>query len=135
MTQPWEETLSVAHILQLHADAIAKYGGQASPPKQGCLEQCLGNAWTAEMYLQEDEGVPLGLIFAARLFFYLINDHCFVDGNKRIGWSCLVFALLQHGLSIEASEDEAVNFTLSVAESKVSAEEVASWVADRLVEA
>lgn len=51
MTQPWEEVISISQVLKLYGEAITKYGGISSPPKQGCLEQCLGNAWTAEMYL------------------------------------------------------------------------------------
>jgi len=136
MTQPWEEILSIPILLQLYSGAMEKYGGLPSPPNPGCLEQCLGNAWTAEQYLQdEDKGIQLGLIFASRLFWYLSKDHCFSDGNKRIGWYCLTFVLAHYNLSLEATDDEAVEFATGVVEGKISPEEVAIWIAARLIEA
>lgn len=136
MKQPWEEILPIPTLLQLYSGAIEKYGGLSSPPKPGCLEQCLGNAWTAEQYLQDEErGIRLGLIFASRLFGYLIKDHCFSDGNKRIAWYCLTFVLRNYHLSLEATDDEAMDFATGIVEGKISPEEVAIWIAARLIEA
>lgn len=132
MSQPWEDLLPIPRVLQLYREAMS-FGGLPSDPTPGCLEQCLGNAWTAESYLQEG-GIPLGLIFATRLFWYLLHDHCFVDGNKRISWYCLVYVLIQYNLTIDVIDEEAEEMTLRAAKRDISPEEVTTWVADRLVE-
>src|SRR5262245_43814107 len=135
MNQPWEEILPASQVLLIYQDSI-KYGGKSSPAKPGCLEQCLGNAWSAELYLQDEESnLPAGLIFATRLYWYLAKDNCFVDGNKRVAWSCLIYILSQQfRLAIDAEDDDAVQITLGVAAGDISQDEAFTWIVSRLIE-
>ena len=132
MSAPWDEVLDVGTVLDLYQMAMQR-GGMASPPRPGCVEQCLGNAWNAEGYRQE-EGQRLGLLFACYVMFYLAMNHCFTDGNKRLAWASLTFVLSHYGLSVDASEDEAVEFVLSVAAGDCNVDGAIDWVTDRLSE-
>ncbi len=128
--------------MELYASRMEKYGGVPSAPKHGCLEGCLGNAWTTESYNlavddeeedAESEYPRPGLVFAAYLLFYLTNDHCFADGNKRLGWSAMTYVLALHDLTVDASIDEAEEFMLAVASGKAKQGDVMEWIAERLV--
>jgi len=129
--QPWVEVITVARVNEFHKEAIARFGGPMSFAVDGCLEQCLGNAWTAEQY-QEERSLKAGLIFAAYLLFYLANDHCYTDGNKRVAWMSLVYILRHYDLTVDVSDDDAVSFMNDVASGRVNARAVSDWIADRL---
>jgi death on curing protein len=130
---PWAEVVDVDALGELYLKGIAVGGGAASPPKAGCVEGCLGNAWTAECYRQED-GEQVGLLFACYLMYYLAKDHCYTDGNKRVAWFSLVFVLDHYGLTVDASADEAEQFVEGVARGDCSADGVIDWVTARLGE-
>ncbi|HEX7681353.1 MAG TPA: Fic family protein, partial [Thermoanaerobaculia bacterium] len=112
--QPWDALVSCDVVSQLHAEAISRYGGDKSPQSlEGCVEKSLGAAWNAELYAGAEDAVG-GLCFAGCLMFYLIKNHCFVDGNKRVGWSACMEALRNMGLTIIVDDDAAEQFCLDI---------------------
>lgn len=134
---PWEHVINTQMVVALHQKAIDDHGGLHSPPKEGCLEQSLGNAYTAEQYTQTSDSAE-GLGFAGYLLFYLSRNHCFTDGNKRIAWIAAMRVLLNHGLTVEASDDEAEEFCMRIADGNhpntiKEAEGVVFWLAERLI--
>lgn len=135
--QPWIEWISSATINLLYAKGIERWGGDASDPKPGCLDAALGAAFNAELYSpeSEQEGFKPGLIFCGYLLFYLAGTkHCYIDGNKRVAWASSMFVLLGFGLTVEATEDQAVEFCYSIARSEIkSGAEVVAWISERLV--
>jgi death-on-curing protein len=103
-----------------------------SPPTEGCIEGCLGNAWSAKVYTEEED--QYSLIFVAYLLFYLAKNHCFIDGNKRVAWMAAMDVLMRYNLTINATDDEAVQFVLDIVENKISdGNKVADWLADRVI--
>lgn len=133
--QPWTQWIGVETVSMLYAEGIKRWGGSGSDPQSGCIDAALGAAYNAEMYTPENEqeGFVPGLLFACYLLFYLSTKHCYMDGNKRIAWACLGFVLLNYGLTIEATEDETVEFCLSIARGEIkSGAAVTSWIFPRL---
>ena len=132
-TYPWARLINAEKILELHAEAIQRYGGDPSPSeKDGCVDRSLGAAWNAELYAGAADGVP-GLCFAGCLLFYLVKNHCFIDGNKRISWMAAMEVLLGLDLTLETDELEAEAFCLSILAGRVAqATDVSIWMADRL---
>lgn len=47
---------------------------------------------------------------AAALWESLTMSHCFMDGNKRVAFACVVVFLAADGTGIDATEDEAMQF-------------------------
>lgn len=134
--RPWSQWIADDTIEQLYAEGIKRWRGAGSAPKEGCVEAALGAAYNAELYTPEaeQEGLISGLIFAAFLLFYLATKHCYVDGNKRISWACCTFVLLSFGLTIEATEDEVVEFCLSISRGDIrSGADVLAWIHPRLI--
>ena len=62
-------------------------------------------------------------------------NHCFTDGNKRVAWTCAMHVLLAHGLTVEATTDEAEQLMLSmITKSFGDGMAVAGWLAERVTE-
>jgi len=90
--EPWSHLITRDTIQEIHDECIVRFGGDGTPnAKDGCVEGSLGAAWNAELYTDEAESG--GLCFAGCLFYYLVNNHCFVDGNKRVGWAACMEVL------------------------------------------
>ncbi len=62
----------------------------------------------------DSETVLSGLTFCGYLLFYLSKNHCWADGNKRAAWMSVVWVLEKIGLTVEADDDEVINFCESI---------------------
>lgn len=134
--RPWDELLPIATVYELYSRGIKEYGGDPSDPKPGCVDGSLGAAWNAESYSDPGATNVRGLVFSGYLLFYLSQNHCFSDGNKRVAWSTAMHVLLSHGLTVEATADEAEKLMLEVIKGQISdGLEVVNWLADRLIDA
>jgi death on curing protein len=71
---------------------------------------------------------------AAALAYSLIQNHPFIDGNKRIGHAAMEVMLAMSGYRIEASLDEQEQVILEVASSQRSREALLEWLEQHLVE-
>jgi len=65
---------------------------------------------------------------AAALGFALIQNHPFVDGNKRVGHASMEVVLRLNGWEITASVDEQERFILDVAAGAVGRDELTEWL-------
>ncbi|MBK9125287.1 MAG: type II toxin-antitoxin system death-on-curing family toxin [Chloroflexi bacterium] len=68
----------------------------------------------------------------AALFHSLILNHPFVDGNKRTAVITLVVFLNLNGLAEAWEEDDAYDFTISVARGERTVADVRDWIAARV---
>ncbi len=71
---------------------------------------------------------------ASTLGFSLIENHSFVDGNKRIGHAALEAFLMLNGHEIAASVDEQVEIILGVASGNIDRNAFTNWLKERVVE-
>jgi death on curing protein len=135
---PWAQWIDSDTIHSLYAEGISQHGGFGSPSKDGCIDGALGGAYTAELYSMpemDSETVVSGLCFCGYLLFYIASKHCFVDGNKRVAWSSTIWVLGTMGLTIDAPDEDVINYVLSIAAGEVAnGEEVVNWIADRVVQ-
>lgn len=131
--EPWEHLITVDDIARLNAEGIERYGGLLGPPKDGCVESSVGAAYQAESYIADEDTVP-GLVFCGYLLFYLLKNHCFVEGNKRAAWTSAMFALLSLGLTLQATQEEAFTCCAQIIEGTMgSGADVVEWIAARLI--
>jgi death on curing protein len=65
---------------------------------------------------------------AAAYLFHLVQNHPFVDGNKRIGLEAAPVLLELHGRSIEVDAMLLANLVLGVAQSRIDKPEVAEFL-------
>lgn len=127
--------ISTSDVLALHSEAVSRYGGLGtlSHDTKDCVDGRIGNAMLAEEYVTDDERVRPGLCFAGFLLFYLVRDHCFSDGNKRVGWMAAMRVLGDIGLTIEASENDAFAFVDSISTGQIGdGRKAVLWLAAHL---
>ncbi|GAB4440952.1 MAG: hypothetical protein Kow0031_22940 [Anaerolineae bacterium] len=65
---------------------------------------------------------------AAALLDSLVNNHPFVDGNKRVGITAAGLFLRQNGHRLTATNAELETFTLHVASQRVDLPDIAAWL-------
>ena len=71
---------------------------------------------------------------AAALGFSIIQNHAFVDGNKRSGHAAMERFLLLNGYEIEADVDKQEQVILQVAAGEMGRAEFTAWVSQHLVQ-
>jgi death-on-curing protein len=68
---------------------------------------------------------------AAAYLFHLVQNHAFIDGNKRIGAASAIVFLSMNDIEIEADEDGLVELTLKVACGNAAKPEIAEFFRSR----
>jgi death-on-curing protein len=94
--------LTLDEILEIHHDQIERYGGLSGVRDLGLLQSALGmpQAGFGDQYLHENI-----FAMAAAYMFHIIQNHPFIDGNKRTGLAAALVFLELNGISIEIDED------------------------------
>jgi death-on-curing protein len=117
--------LSLAEVLELHRQVIGRTGGLAGLRDLGALESSLAQP------RQTFEGKDLYPDLIAKvgaLGFSLIANHCFVDGNKRVGHAAMEATLMLNGQELMATVAEAEEMIFAVASGGASREALTRWV-------
>ena len=107
--------LTIDEVLELHKMLIAQTGGSYVIRDMGILEGVLASSES------EFDGVkfyPSILEKIAKITSAMIQNHPFVDGNKRIGMMLLLVLLEFNNIKIEFSNNEIETLGLSLAEGK-----------------
>lgn len=120
--------LTLDEILALHADQIERYGGRPGLRAVELLQSALAvpAATFGGRYLH---GAPHEM--AAAYLFHIVNDHPFVDGNKRTALMAMLAFLGLNGLWLDADDDELTELVLAVADGRSSKAEIAVFVKAR----
>ena len=71
---------------------------------------------------------------AAALGHSLIQNHPFVDGNKRVGHAAMEVFLVLNGYEVDAPVDEQERVVLAVASGQMSRAELGEWLKSHIVE-
>jgi death-on-curing protein len=108
--------LTVEIVLEIHAEAIAEFGGSDGVREMALLESAV--AAPQASFGGISPYADLAEVAAAYLF-YLCRNHPFIDGNKRAALgACLVFLRL-NGIKAKADGPTWEELTLAVAESDI----------------
>ncbi|MGH7855986.1 MAG: type II toxin-antitoxin system death-on-curing family toxin [Candidatus Binatia bacterium] len=121
--------LSVEQILRIHGLQIERFGGARGVRERGALEAAVARP---QMTFGGDDLYPDLAAKAAALMHSLIQNHPFVDGNKRVGAMAAELFLVANGQELDASDDELEATTFAVARGELAAEALAIWVRQRL---
>ena len=113
--------LTLADVLAIHADQIARYGGSGGVRDPGALEAALYRPQT---------GYYAGLIEeAAALWESLAQNHPFVDGDERTAFAATYTFLAINGTRITAQSDETFGFIMDAHErDRFRFERLVAWL-------
>lgn len=117
--------LTKEQILLLQQDLIEQTGGTAGLRDEGLLESAL---FTPFQSFDGNDMFPSLQQKAARLGFGLVQNHPFVDGNKRIGAHAMLVFLSLNGVELAYTQQELSGMILDVAAGKQSFEDMVVWI-------
>ncbi|MEO6834884.1 MAG: type II toxin-antitoxin system death-on-curing family toxin [Candidatus Tumulicola sp.] len=112
-----------ATVLAIHDAQIAEHGGNPGVRDLGLLESALARPQNAAGYSEMD--IP---DLAALYALGVIQNHPFVDGNKRVGIVLLDLFLEDNGYELVTDDATLVKVALAVAAGEMSDEEFKAWV-------
>ena len=117
--------ISAQQVLFINARLISETGGETGLRDLALLESAV-----ARLKESFDGNDPYPGLFekAAALLDSLVNNHPFVDGNKRSGITSAAILLRINGIRMVCSQDELEAFTLQVASTHPPIEQLAIWL-------
>lgn len=124
--------LSLSEVLELHRRIIRQSGGSLGIRDLNAVESALAQP---RMTFGGDDLYPTIVDKASALGFSLIQNHPFIDGNKRIGHAAMETYLILNGFEINAPVDEQEQIILSVASGTMERGEFLEWLRMHVVKA
>jgi death-on-curing protein len=121
--------LTLGEVLELHRLVLVQTGGGSGLRDLGALEAAVAQPRQA---FEGQDLYPTLVEKAAALGFSLIQNHPFVDGNKRVGHAAVETFLLLDGHELNASVAEAEAMVLSLAGGQCSRGEFVAWLRAQL---
>ena len=122
--------LSLQEVLIIYDRVMAQSGGSHGIRDLGALESSVAQP---RMTFSGQDLYPTLAEKAAALGFSLIQNHPFVDGNKRIGHAAMEVFLYMNGFEISCDVDDQERFILEVASGSVHRQEFATWLSKHMV--
>lgn len=117
--------LSKQQILLLHSQLISETGGSDGLRDVGLLESAINSPF--QQFGNEDL-YPTIQQKASRLCFGLVNNHPFIDGNKRIGAHVMLVFLALNGIELEYTQDDLSSRILKLASNEISYQQLTKWI-------
>lgn len=112
-------------VTEIHRDQIERYGGSSGVRDSALLRSALAmpSAGTAGEYYHADL-----IEMAAAYVFYIVNNHPFVDGNKRVGAVAALVFLELNGVEVHVPEDDLFELIMAVARAETSKSGIAEFL-------
>ena len=124
MSQQTIEIL-LSDAIEFHSDLTKEYRNLEGIRDIKLLESAISNPFQSmfgeDLYQNIEDK-------AARLSFGVINNHPFVDGNKRTGLHCMLVFLLLNEYDIEYTQLEIEELAVGIAEKTIFVEKIAEWI-------
>ena len=112
-------------VIAMHGEQIAEHGGSPGIRDAGLLSSALARPQNQVAY-----GKSSVFNLAAAYAFGVIQNHPFVDGNKRAGFLAAYVFLDLNGWELVASEAEAVSAVMALATGEMDEAGFSDWLKD-----
>jgi death-on-curing protein len=109
----------------LHSEQLHLHGGASGVRDEGMLESALARPLQKQAY-----GEPNLCELAAAYLFGIVKNHPFIDGNKRTGLAAADLFLYFNGLSVEAEQEDIIQFVTMVAAGEIDETGAAAFFRD-----
>lgn len=117
--------LTKQQIVNIHSSLISATGGLDGVRDDGLLESAINAPFQT---FSGEELYHTLMQKAARLGYSLVNNHPFIDGNKRIGIHIMLVFLALNGIEIECTQEELITLGLSLADGSMKFDELFDWL-------
>ncbi len=116
--------LDLNRVLAIHRSVIERYGGSEGIRDAGLLHSAVAmpQAGFGGQLLHPDL-----FEMAAAYLYHLVQNHPFVDGNKRVGAASAIVFLAMNDTPLHPDEEGLVEITLRVATGQAGKKEIAAF--------
>jgi death-on-curing protein len=125
------KTLTLEHILEIHALVVDATGGSPGLRDLGRLEAAIAaqtqNVFGEELY-------PTVLNKSAALMRGIIADRAFVDGNKRTAMLAGLTLLAVNQIKFQANAGEIEDFAVEIAIKKLDVPAISEWLGNHVIQ-
>jgi len=112
---------TLEEVLLLHQKLIERFGGSSGVRDMGLLQSALArpqSGYYASLSLE-----------AAALLQSLVQNHAFIDGNKRVAFALTAIFLRMNGYRLKVEPDNGEIFLIEeVIKKKAPLEKIAGWL-------
>ena len=112
-------------VVKIHRSLIEKTGGMDGIRDAQLFDSALKTPFQT---FGGNNLYPNILDKASQLCYSLIENHPFVDGNKRIGVHLMLLFLKLNNIEVNYSQQELVDFGLDIASGKMSKNDIKEWI-------
>jgi death-on-curing protein len=116
--------LTLEEVLEIHRDEIERHGGTLGVRDNGLLESAVAapQSGFGGHHLHSDF-----YEMAAAYLFHLVQNHPFLDGNKRVGTATALVFLTMNGVETKMTNQALVDMVLAVAKGKMDKPAIAEF--------
>ena len=114
--------LSMDLVLALHKETLAFFGGMPGVRDRDALEMALNQN---KLWYKPETGL---FDLAAAYGYGIVQNHPFIDGNKRVGALCVHSFLFLNGYTFQPDPVEYLETILGVAQGKTKESQLAAWL-------
>ena len=117
--------LTFAEIIEIHDYQSSRFGGAAGVRDIELLKSAIGmpSATFGGEFLH-----PSVIEMAAAYLYHLVENHPFVDGNKRVGAMAALIFLDMNGFEFDASDEDFTAMVLKVASGEMMKSEISLFL-------
>lgn len=115
---------TVDMVVLLHQMQLRRFGGGDGLRDSGLLESAVSRAGQYLAYAPEADTVGA----AVRMCQGILQNHAFVDGNKRTAFAALTVSLSINGYALDTEPVTAAEMVIDMAAGRVSPEAFEAWV-------
>ncbi|MDQ3929920.1 MAG: type II toxin-antitoxin system death-on-curing family toxin [Chloroflexota bacterium] len=117
--------LTLEDILELHEDQIVRYGGSTGVRDMNLLLSAseMPKASFGGEFLHEDVHA-----MAAAYLFHIVQNHPFIDGNKRAGLASAIAFLRLNGFRLRVDKEALYGMVLEVAQGNLDKLAIADFL-------
>ena len=117
--------LTLGEVVELHRLVLETTGGASGIRDLGALDSALAQP---QATFGGQDLYPDLVHKAAALCFSLVQNHPFLDGNKRVGHAAMETFLILNGFEIDAGIDDQEKTILELASGTLPRQALVSWL-------
>jgi death on curing protein len=111
-------------VLAIHDRLLALHGGVPGLRDRGLLESALARPRQHYSYAESVDIVDMAALYTIAI----VQNHPFVDGNKRVGFLAGVLFLELNGLHFKATEEDVIRTVLALAAGELHEAGYVAWL-------
>lgn len=128
-SRPLIKYLSEAEVIAINSRMVAKYGGLHGVKDLNMISLAVGRP---QMSVAFQDAYKSIFDKAAAMLHSIINNHPFLDGNKRTSFFSAILFLEYNGWEVIFKRKEGVKFTRRAHNQDYTVDQISKWLKDHL---